>query len=407
MTYRPPIERWPAHDRALWRKGVETGGLFDAVGVGAAWSDANRRKTGSGYTAWLSWLAGNALLDPGMTPADRVTREGVAAWVTELQGQRAPYTVLARVRELYDALRVMAPEGDWEWLRQCYRSLKERVHPVRDKLSRLRSTDELVALGEQLMDEAEAAPNWSVRRRAVGYRDGFLIALLVYRPVRHKNLATMRLGSNLIKVGRLWHIVFTADETKTHIPYEAVLPSALTPRLNRYLDVHRPVLLRRRQARGRANSKLHALWVSDRGNELGYGPIGKRIDVQTRLAFGRSVNPHLFRDAAATSIAIDNPKHIGDASLVLGHAGHRTTEKHYNHARSLEASRRHAATLAHIRETLKSDGNSSGNPPCALLSTPVIRRTSRDASIDDQIRLCKEKIVREGWTLFRYIATQR
>jgi hypothetical protein len=53
----------------------------------------------------------------------------------------------------------------------------------------------------------------------------------------------------------------------------------------------------------------------------------------------------LFRDCAATSIAIDNPKHVGDASLVLGHAGHRMTEKHYNHARSLEASRRLARTL--------------------------------------------------------------
>jgi integrase/recombinase XerD len=60
----------------------------------------------------------------------------------------------------------------------------------------------------------------------------------------------------------------------------------------------------------------------------------------------------MFRDCAATSIAVDNPKHIGDASLVLGHAGHRMTEKHNNHAWSLEASRRHATTIARVRETL-------------------------------------------------------
>jgi len=39
-----------------------------------------------------------------------------------------------------------------------------------------------------------------------------------------------------------------------------------------------------------------------------------------------------LRDAAATSIAIDNPRHVGDAHLVLSHAGLETTQKHYNQA---------------------------------------------------------------------------
>jgi integrase/recombinase XerD len=59
----------------------------------------------------------------------------------------------------------------------------------------------------------------------------------------------------------------------------------------------------------------------------------------------------------ATSVAVDNPKHIGDASLILGHAGHRTTQKYYNHARNLDASRRHAAMIASLRESLKGKGN--------------------------------------------------
>ena len=39
----------------------------------------------------------------------------------------------------------MAPEIDWEWLAQLYRSLKAQVRPVRDKLSRLKPPDELIA----------------------------------------------------------------------------------------------------------------------------------------------------------------------------------------------------------------------------------------------------------------------
>jgi len=109
--------------------------------------------------------------------------------------------------------------------------LKAQARPARDKLSHVKPPQDLIALGERLMDEAEAAPEWSARRRAVGHRDGLLIALLAYRPVRRKNLAMMRLGRHLMKAGGSWQIVFAAEETKTRVPYEAVLPAALGPRL--------------------------------------------------------------------------------------------------------------------------------------------------------------------------------
>jgi hypothetical protein len=230
----------------------------------------------------LSWLATEGLLDPDAHPADRVTRERVAAYVEYLRVGRAPYTVLCRIQELYDTMRAMAPEADWDWLAQFYRSLRAQVRPVRDKFSRLKPVDELAALGERLMDEAETAPEWSARHRAVGYRDGLMIGLLAYRPVRLKNLAMMRLGHHLTKVGRCWQIYFAADETKSHVPYEAIVPSALTPRLERYLDIHRPVLRRGERANSRPdappiNSKLDAVWVSEVGTRLEVGALARRI----------------------------------------------------------------------------------------------------------------------------------
>ena len=165
-----------------------------------------------------------------------------------------------------------------------------------------------------------------------------------------------------MKVGGSWQILFAAEETKTHVPYEAVLPAALAPKLGRYLDAYRPVLLRggpggriptpRRSIRSSTRSGCRKSEPSSRMR-----PLHSRSSSDTRREFGRGLSPHMFRDAAATAIAVDNPKHIGDASLVLGHAGHRMTEKHYNHARSLDASRRHAATLARLRESLKANGN--------------------------------------------------
>ena len=51
------------------------------------------------------------------------------------------------------------------------------------------------------------------------------------------------------------------------------------------------------------------------------------------------INPHLFRDCAATTIAIEDPPHVRIASQLLGHRTFSTTEKYYNQARGLEASR--------------------------------------------------------------------
>jgi integrase/recombinase XerD len=67
------------------------------------------------------------------------------------------------------------------------------------------------------------------------------------------------------------------------------------------------------------------------------------------VAFGRPINPHLFRDSAATSIAIDDPEHVRIASCLLGHSS-ATTEKYYNHACSVEASHRWQNALLSLRE---------------------------------------------------------
>lgn len=354
---RLPLEDWPARDRALWTEGVEAKGLFDAAGAGANWSERSRRKTAGGYGYWLSWLHEHGACDPDLAPAERVTPERVAAYVAELRSQHADYTALCRIQELLDALRVLAPDKDWKWLTQVYRNLRARAQPARDKLSRLKPIDELVALGERVMDEAEAALDWSARRRAVHFRDGLMIAVLAYRPVRIKNLAAMKLGEQLKKISGNWWILFAAEETKSHRAYEAMFPQALLPRLQRYLERHRPVLLRGES--GGAEADIEALWVSEVGTQLETGALARRIINHTKTAYGKSVPPHWFRDAAATSIAVDNPRHVGDAHLVLGHAGLETTQKHYNQARSLQASRRQAETLARLRAALDA-GNISG-----------------------------------------------
>ena len=71
----------------------------------------------------------------------------------------------------------------------------------------------------------------------------------------------------------------------------------------------------------------------------------------TRKRFGQPINPHLFRDCFATSIAIRDPEHIRVAAILLGHS-QRTNEKHYNQAQTLEAGRMYQRSLLTLRRQL-------------------------------------------------------
>ena len=64
-----------------------------------------------------------------------------------------------------------------------------------------------------------------------------------------------------------------------------------------------------------------------------------RITKLTVKNLGRSISPHLFRDCAATSIAIEDPSHVRIAASLLGHRRFATTERFYIQANNIEASR--------------------------------------------------------------------
>jgi len=65
--------------------------------------------------------------------------------------------------------------------------------------------------------------------------------------------------------------------------------------------------------------------------------IYDRIRERTKVKFGTALNPHLFRDAAATTIAIADPAYVRLAAPLLGHRTFSTTEKYYQQAKTYEA----------------------------------------------------------------------
>jgi integrase len=127
------------------------------------------------------------------------------------------------------------------------------------------------------------------------------------------------------------------------------VPVDLEPHLRRYLDRYRPRLL------DRSISSL--LWIGRFGRPMAEQTIRQAIIGRTRDGLGVPINPHLFRDCAATTIATEDPGHIGIASSLLGHASNNTTDRHYRQANSLSASRHYQAAMAELRAQLRPSAN--------------------------------------------------
>lgn len=89
----------------------------------AAKDPANRHVA---YDRWLTFLALNRLLDPNQSPGERLTPKQLCACIDELAATVAPYTLRSRIRDLGQALRVMAPEHDFPYLRRAIARLKAR-----------------------------------------------------------------------------------------------------------------------------------------------------------------------------------------------------------------------------------------------------------------------------------------
>jgi integrase len=126
--------------------------------------------------------------------------------------------------------------------------------------------------------------------------------------------------------------------------------------LQTYLTDHRSGIAALRGSR--AGTTSDGLWLSMYGPPMTDNAIYDRIVARTREGLGQPINPHLFRDCAATSVAIDDPAHVGIASRLLGHRTGSTTERYYNQARGVEASR----LMQDYLLALRYDNLGAGNP---------------------------------------------
>jgi integrase len=338
---------WPQRDQNLWIAALTAADPFTGMGgTRAAHRAISNRTIERGYGRWLTFLSRQGLLNDNVSPADRITPEAVRAYLQELDAlANKKNTILARLEELTEMAKVMGPERDWRFLKRLSARVRARAEPASAKASRLVGTDQLVGLGLALIEKA--ARQSTPLRSALLFRDGLIIAFLALRPLRLRNLAGLTLGKDLVRVGENWSIVLPPAATKTHVTLEYSWPEPLKAALETYLAVHRPILVSRN---GRRRAPIEdRLWVSSDGSPFTTVGIYQQIIRRTRIAFGRSINPHLFRDIAATAMAIYDPDHVLLAAPLLGHRTFSTTERSYIQAQSLDAHRMYAGKLIELR----------------------------------------------------------
>ena len=329
------LKDWPHEDRRLWQAACATSDpLFDEQGARANHAVMSNRKAEKGYGRWLTFLQKMDPASLAQAPALRITQERLSSYVDHLTDlNNGTATILARLQELGEVAKIMGPDRSWIFINALASRIRARHKPARDKRN-LKLSDELLGLGLSLIDQAGSATGLEV---PVLHRDGLMIALLALVPLRRRNFAGLRLGWNLVETNGTWLIGLDASETKTHAPLEILWPDELLGPLRTYLNVHRPRLS---AMNGRwAKPVKNALWVSTDGSPMTEMAIYDRIRARTQRAFGTPINPHLFRDAAATTLAIADPAHVRVAAALLGHRTFGTTERYYQHAQSFDAHR--------------------------------------------------------------------
>lgn len=336
---------WPAVDREEWERAVLDGDVFDERGLAAHWSERTKLTNVQHYGRWLGFLNWNGTLDGTVTPASRVMPAAVHDYSRHLAGIVAPRTRLSMLVGLKVTIAAMHPEQNWRWFQDLCNRVQRRANPIRDKRSRMLPSGEIYTRAKQELELiATLAATLS---SAVAYRDALILATLAARPLRVRNAAAIEFGRQLTKVNGSWRLIFPGSEIKNRQPIEFFLPDDLVPFLGLYIEKFRPVFP------GAARSS--SLWLTQ------YGPVTDKRFIYncmvplTRRLFGKSMNPHLLRDCAASTLALHSPEHARSAAALLGHRHFSTTERYYIQADELAASRRVNDVLEAIMDSLETE----------------------------------------------------
>jgi integrase len=319
---------WPKADRDTWLAAQETAGALDDGGAASHLNAVTRQDLTRRYAYFLSFVAGQGKLDLQGPAGASVTEQDILDYVRYLEQHVGSVTLAQSIYKISRVAYFLAPGRHWRWLRRLVRRLELRAKP-RNKRNEVVSIKELYQLGLQLMDQAEQATEATSSFRALLYRDGLIIALLAADPLRIANFTALEIGRTVVNDGTTWSVDIPPEETKAGRLHLAVLPDWSARCIDRFVKHYRPFLA--------SSEASNGLWLTEVGRPLTSDELYRLICKRTLDAFGKRINPHLFRSCLATSTAVHHGAQIGLAMTVLGHTSIAVTERYYNQAKMIDA----------------------------------------------------------------------
>lgn len=344
MSLTLPRHAWPEADRTMWADLRKDAGPLDHPGGLAHVRQTTITSLEVRYKRWMMWLTTSDPKALDMPPATRATLPRLQSWLEALAHTR-PMTRWAYIDGVLRILRAADPDQDWTMQLRLQKGLKRnaaRGDPAR-KRGRILSSAVLLKAGQTHADvDPVTVP--TALKLMIRQRDGMMIALLALLPIRRRSFCELTLGQSVHVTEEEIIISLSDDMTKTGVSWEAAVPAQVEAGLRQYIADVRPAFL------ARGGVRHDSLWVGKRGEIMDQNYIGSRIGDVTLKLTGKRVSPHLFRDAAATTLARISPESAGLIGPVLAHSGSRTAERHYIHAQTIEAGRDYAAVVQRLKK---------------------------------------------------------
>lgn len=224
-----PLESWPEADRAAWSAACRPSSRLSRGGVAGHLKPVTRDDHTRHYGKFLGFLRRHGLLQSDGPAAANVTEAAVNAYVAELKRSVSSVTAYGSICKLRRVAQFIAASGtDFAWLSEIGKDLAMEMRP-RSKFDRLVLSEVLAEAALTLIQEAELSQNMTELAQAYQVRNGLMVALLAFCPIRRKNFAALEIGRSFVKLRGKWWIVLSASETKENRADERPVDELLTP----------------------------------------------------------------------------------------------------------------------------------------------------------------------------------
>ena len=197
-----------------------------------------------------------------------------------------------------------------------------------------------------LMRRARSLKDQAPVKAAVTAQIAVAVAIVTAAPVRASNLATIRLGENLIKPGgpdTPYLLVFPDYDVKNQVDLTFELDEYVTAVIDEYVHDYRPAVTR--------GSNEDWLFPGGEGGAKDAHLMGIQVTDRIQKVTGLRITLHQYRHAAA---AVYLKHHPGDYETVrrfLGHRNVNTTVKFYCGLETIQATRMLGDVVRQHRKT--------------------------------------------------------